>query len=160
MQKRKTQEKMIFGNRFRFFKIIVSIALLVSLIFYGEVQGPKQIPGLKEFKNSPNLFINKELEFNGSLQKIGPNNFILNQKLDGEIMQIEIAGNLEKAKINDTIYAVAVYRADKKLLLDRYLISNSRPIKIAISFIAFLGVIFIFLKGFYFDFKNFIFRQR
>lgn len=150
----------MFSDNLRWLKILFCLVLLLGLIAYGEIVGPQKVPGLREFKKNPEAFVSKELEFNGSLQRIGHDSFTLNQKLDGEIMQIEIAGNLEKAKINDTIYAVAVYQADKKLLLDRYLISNSRPIKIAISFIAFLGVIFIFLKSFYFDFKNFIFRQR
>ncbi len=144
----------MFSNKFRFFKIIVSITLLVGLIFYGEVQGPKQIPGLREFKNSPNLFTNKELEFSGKIRKIGQNMFILEQKINGETLMLEITGNIEKAKTGDTIYAVAIYQQDKRLILSRYVISNLRPIKIIVSFIAFLWVSLILLKNYTFNLKK------
>lgn len=145
---------MIFSNRFRSLKIIISIILLVGLIFYGEVQGPKQIPGLSEFKNSPNLFINKELEFSGKIGKISQNMFVLEQKINGETLMLEITGNIDKAKIGDTIYAVAIYQQDKRLILSRYVISNLRPIKIIVSFIALLWVGLILLKNYTFNFKK------
>lgn len=144
----------MFSEKFRFLKIIISIILLVGLIFYGEVQGPKQIPGLREFKNSPNLFINKELEFNGKIRKISQSMFTLEQRINRETLMLEITGNVEGAKTGDTIYAVAIYRQDKRLILSRHIISNLRPIKIIVSFIAFLWIGLIFLKNYTFNFKK------
>jgi len=150
----------MFSDRYRWLKIIFCLALISGLVFYAEIVGPQKIPGLAQFKKIPDIFIGKELEFNGSLQEIGPSYFLVNQKLDGKLMKVKIQGRLEKAKTQDTIYVVAEYQKDRTLVLKRYLISNSRPIKIAISLVAFLWVIFYFLKNFTFDFKNLIFEPK
>ncbi len=80
--------------------------------------------------------------------------FVLEQKINGETLILEIIGNIERAKTGDTIYAVAIYQQDKRLILSRYVISNLRPIKIIVSFVAFLWVGLILLKNYTFNLKK------
>lgn len=150
----------MFSDKFRFTKIFILTACLAVLIYYAQIQGPKAIPGLKEFKKNPAVFINKELEIGGKIKKISPDSFIVEQVLDGEKSLLSVKGKLLKGKLEDNLQAVVVYKEDKTLNLERYIISNSRPIKIVISFIALLWVAYIFLKEYYFDFRKMEFKNR
>lgn len=150
----------MFSDNFRFLKVIFIFMILAGLVAFAEIEGPKKMPGVREFKVNPFSMVNKEIEFNGKIKKIGTDSFFIEQKVDGERLSLEISGDIVNAKIEDTIYAVATYKSDKTLHLERYIISNSRPIKIAISFIAFLWVLLIFLKNYNFDFRKLILIER
>lgn len=151
---------MMFPDNFRFVKIIISFLALSLLVFYIEIQGPKIIPGVKEFTSHPTQFINKEIGFQGKIIKIEEKHFVVEQILEQVKMNLTIQGTLSKAKPKDTISFVATYQTDKSLTLNRYIISNSRPIKIAVSLVALLIVTFLFFRDFTFDFKKMVFKQK
>lgn len=150
----------MFSDKFRFLKMLILILSLSGLAYYAQTQGPKVIPGFEEFKNNPSSFINKELGFQGEIIKIDRESFVVTQINNGKKTDLTIKGTLAKAKLKDNISGVAIYRADKTLILDRYIISNSRPAKIVISLIALLVVAFLFFRDFAFNFKNMVFKER
>lgn len=149
----------MFSDKFRFLNIIILLLILVGLVLFAQKQGPKVIPGFREFKKSPESFINKEIPVDGKIKKIESDRFYIEQKMEGENIILEIRGVLRKANLEDHIYAVVVYK-DQKLILNRYIISNSRPIKIFISFLALFWVAFLFFQDFKFDFKKFLFQPK
>jgi hypothetical protein len=129
-------------------------------VFYAQIQGPKALPGFKEFQANPDQFIDKELGFQGKILLINNGFFLMEQISEGERINLNVTGALVKAKPGDNISGVAIYQADKSLILNRYIISNSRPAKIAISLIALLVVTLLFFRDFTFNFKKLMFIER
>lgn len=149
----------MFSNKYRFLKITVIFFTLIGLAYYGQVKGPKVIPGLKEFKNNPDQFINKELEFGGKIKEISSNSFIIEQAINGEKINLKIEGVLSNVKPEDNIQGVAVYRTNNTLVLNRYIISNTRPIKIIVSFIAVLWIFYLFFRDFRLNVKKLMLEE-
>lgn len=150
----------MFSNKYRFLKITVIFFILIGLVYYGQIQGPKVIPGLKEFKNNPDKFINKELEFGGKIKEISSNSFIIEQAINGEKINLKVEGVLSNVKAEDNIHGVAVYKTNNTLVLNRYIISNTRPIKIIVSFFAVLWTFYLFFQNFRFNVNKLTFEEK
>lgn len=150
---------MIFSDKLRWLKILLIFGCLGGLVFYAEAQGPLAVPGFKEFEKNPPVFDGKNIDFSGRIIEIGSENFQIEQSLDGERKVLRLQGTLKNAKTGDWIYGVFIYKKDAGMVLDRYTISNSRPIKIAFSFIALLGITILFFKNYTFNFQRWEFKE-
>lgn len=150
---------MIFSDKLRWLKVLLIFLGLVGLVFYAQTQGPRAVPGFKEFEKNPTTFEGKNIGFNGKVLEIESENFKIEQNLDGKKKILNLQGNLKNAKVGDKAYGVFTYKKDTGMVLDRYIISNSRPFKIIFSFIALLGVAILFFKNYTFDFKKWEFKE-
>jgi len=143
----------LLSDQYKCLKILTLILVLTSLIVYGFKQAPSRIPNYSAFHQNPTLYLQTDIPFGGRITQFSSGTFSVEQVLDGQKENILIYGHLERARINDRISGVAINN-NSRLELKNYHLSNLHTLKVGVSFLAFVGVVLIFIKDYLKFFKH------